>query len=361
MAIDAELRPLLRVPREAGTAEAAAARAALRTRLESLGYRVAEHRFAFAPAALNAFPLFGAGLGGLAVLLLPLLLLPSLPRWAALAVWLLGLAALGAFAWGLGLGGTPLGGGVREDANLVAVRPGGVVRRWIVAHVDTKAQGQSTAGRMVAIWVVVAASLAFTGLAGWRAAGPVPPVAVGIAAALAVVAGALAGRGRLRGRSPGARDNATGLVAALTAAAATRDPAVGFILTGAEEFGLVGARALAAARPELVRGCEVVNLDTLDDVGPLFVVHHDARGAALAAGIAPGLGGLGYELRRRRLPIGILVDSLPLARAGARAVTLGRLTWATLRRIHTSRDTDDGLAFETARRVGEALAALPPD
>ncbi|HEU4700765.1 MAG TPA: M28 family peptidase [Gemmatimonadales bacterium] len=357
--MDAELRALLRVPREAGTPEAAATRAALRARLEALGYAVTEHRFAFAPAALNAFPLFGAGLGWLAILLLPLLLLPPLAPWAALAVWLPGLLALGAFAWGLGLGHTPLWGRVREDATLVVRRPEATVRRWLVAHVDTKAQVQSTAGRMVAIWVVVAACVALTALAAWRLAGPVPLAAAAAGAALAIVAGALAGRGIRRGLSPGARDNATGLVAALAAAAATREPGVGLLLTGAEEFGLVGARALATALPELVRGTEVVNLDTLDDVGPLFLVHHDAPGAALAAALAPVLGGLGYELRRRRLPVGILVDSLPLARAGARAVTVGRLTWATLRRIHTPRDTDDGLAFETARRVGAALAALP--
>ena len=63
-------------------------------------------------------------------------------------------------------------------------------------------------------------------------------------AVLALLAGFLAGRGRLKGRSHGARDNGTGIVAAL-AAAATAIPVWAFSITGAEEFGLVGARVFA--------------------------------------------------------------------------------------------------------------------
>jgi Iap family predicted aminopeptidase len=54
--------------------------------------------------------------------------------------------------------------------------------------------------------------------------------------------------------------------------------------------------------------------------------------------------------------VGILTDSLPFARAGIPALTIGRLTWRTLRTIHTSRDTPDGLSLEAAVRVGRALA-----
>ena len=45
------------------------------------------------------------------------------------------------------------------------------------------------------------------------------------------------------------------------------------------------------------------------------------------------------------------MDSAPLARGGGVAVTLGRLTWATLRRIHTPADNPDGFSFETAEQV----------
>ena len=96
--------------------------------------------------------------------------------------------------------------------------------------------------------------------------------------------------------------------------------------------------------------------DTIDDEGLLFVVSHDPRGAALATALAARLGTVGLPVRTRRLPLGILVDSLPLARAGAAAVTVGRLTWRTLRVIHTPADVPEGLSLEAAERVGRALA-----
>jgi hypothetical protein len=199
--------------------------------------------------------------------------------------------------------------------------------------------------------------LALTGLAVWRGfAGAVPLGAAAVGAALALVAATLAGRGRLHGSSPGTRDNASGLVAVLLAAEAVDDPELGLLLPGAEEFGLVGARTFAAAFPERLRGTDVINLDTLDDEGRLYLVGHGAAGEVLAARLAPAMATTGLEVRPRRLPLGILVDGIPLARAGARAVTIGRLTWRTLRRIHTPRDAAEGFAFETATRVGAALA-----
>jgi len=352
------LAEVLAHPREAGTADAERARAQLEARLRALGYQVDHQRFAFPPSALNGFPVFGAGMGWLALLLLPLLTHRPLPAWAALTVLSAGLLALGVVAWGIGMGYTALGGGMREDANLVAVRPGVPVRRWIVAHLDTKAQGHSMAGRLVAVWALVAAGLLLLGLATARLWGTVPVAAAGAGAAAALVAGFLAGRGRLRGGTVGARDNGSGLVAAFAAAEAGLEPGTGVLITGAEEFGLVGARVFARDRAALLRGTEVVNLDTLDDEGPLFLVSHDAAGGAVAQRLQGQLEGLALPLRLRRLPLGIFVDSHPLAQGGAAAVTLGRLTWATLRRLHTVRDDAEGLAFDTALRVGRALARI---
>jgi hypothetical protein len=72
--------------------------------------------------------------------------------------------------------------------------------------------------------------------------------------------------------------------------------------------------------------------------------------------LAQRLGPLGLAVRTRRLPLGILVDSLPLARAGAAAVTVGRLTWRTLRVIHTPADVPDDLSLDAAEQVGRAIA-----
>jgi Zn-dependent M28 family amino/carboxypeptidase len=233
------------------------------------------------------------------------------------------------------------------------------VRRWIVAHLDSKAQGHSMAGRLAAVWVLVAAAVVLTLLAIARLQGALPIGAAGAGAGLAVLAGALAGRGRLKGTSLGARDNGSGVLAALTLAEALVDDETGILITGAEEFGLIGARAFAQRHAAELAGQPIINLDTLDDTGALVVVRHDGSGAALAAAVAGALAPVGLPVRARRLPLGILVDSLPLARAGAHAVTVARLDWSTLRRIHTAGDTADGLAFDTAERVGRALAATP--
>ena len=180
---------------------------------------------------------------------------------------------------------------------------------------------------------------------------------IALGTALALVAGTLAGRGRLRGRSQGARDNGSGIVAALTAAETTSDPKIGVLITAAEEFGLVGARVFARLGGGAA-GAEFVNLDTLDQEGTLYIVSHDARGERLARRLEPGLLRIGLPLRRRRLPLGIFVDSAPLARAGAASITIGRLTWNTLRRIHTPADTPDGLSLELAEQVGRTVAQI---
>jgi hypothetical protein len=340
--------------REAGTPEAERARGVVAGHLTALGYRVTPQRFRFHPSALLGLPIFGAGIGAAALLALPLLTLPTVPAVGALAVWVAMLAATTCLAAGVAAGWLTFGE-AREDANLIAVRSEAPIRRWIVAHLDTKAQGQSMAGRLVAVWVLAAAIAAGVALVVARLWGPIPLWLAAAGAALGVAAGALTGRGRLKGTSRGARDNGSGVVAALAFAEASSGDETGVLITGGEEFGLVGARVFTRVQGSL-KGIEVVNIDTIDDEGFLFVVSHDPRGAATAAALAARLGSLGLAVRTRRLPLGILVDSLPLARAGAAAVTVGRLTWRTLRVIHTPADVPDGLSLETAERVGRAIA-----
>jgi hypothetical protein len=340
--------------REAGTAEAEHVRDLVAEYLTSLGYRVSRQQFRFHPSALLGLPILGAGVGAAALLALPLLALPGVPGWGALVVWGLVLTATACLAGGVAAGWLTLGE-AREDANLVAVRGDAAPRRWIVAHLDTKAQAQSMAGRLVAVWVLIVAVACGTGLAIARLGAPLALWIAASNAVLAVVAGALAGRGRLRGTSRGARDNGSGVVAALACAEASDDDATGILITGAEEFGLVGARMFAQIQGRL-DGVTVINLDTIDAEGVLFVVRHEPLGLAAAEAVVKRLQPLGLPVRARRLPLGILVDSLPLARAGARAVTVGRLTWNTLRVIHTPADVPETLSLEVAERVGRALA-----
>ena len=186
MAIARAVAGALAEPREAGTEGAAEARRVLREHLESLGYTVEVHRFAFSPSSLNAFPIFGAGLGWLTLLEIPLLTLPQVPRAAALLVLGAGLAALALVVRGVALGWPDRAAALREDANLVAIPPGGIVTRWVVAHVDTKAQGHSMAGRLVAVWVCIAALVVLALVAVLRLSAPPPAPLVAGAAGLAL-------------------------------------------------------------------------------------------------------------------------------------------------------------------------------
>jgi hypothetical protein len=318
---------------------------------------VVTQQFSFAPASLRAFPVFGSGLTGLALILLPFLAIPRVPEWLALAVWVTGLLALGIIAAGIGLGWVSLGEPARQDANLIATRGSARPQRWIVAHLDSKAQAQSMAGRLIAVWVSTLAIVSLSVLSLVRLTGPVSHWWLALGAGVALAAGILAGRGRLEGKSLGARDNGTGMVAALAAAESSADPRVGILITGAEEFGLVGARVFARMTPNL-QDTEFVNLDTLDQEGRLYIVSHDAAGAHFARDLEPTLAEIRLPVQRRRLPLGIFVDSAPLAKTRARSVTIGRLTWKTLRCIHTAADTPDGLSLETAERVGKVVTRI---
>lgn len=310
--------------------------------------------FDFTPASLRGLPLFGALLGWLTLVQAPLLALPGVPPWGALACWVLGLVGGLPLVFAVGAGWLPLGAPPRRDANLVAVRPGARPRRWLMAHLDSKAQGHSMAGRLVAVWTAGLVLTGFSAAAVWRFTGALPLPVVILLSAAGLAGSAMAAQGGLRGTSPGARDNGSGIAAVLAAAGA--GPDIGLVITGAEEFGLAGARHLAASRPELFAGSEVVNLDTIDQEGPLLVVSHDARGRDAAHALGARLSRLGIPVRFPRLPLAIFVDSAPLARL-APAVTVSRLTWATLRIIHTTRDTAAGFSLDTAERVGLALSS----
>ncbi len=348
---------VLDAPREAGTPAAAHARRLVADHLRTLGYNVEEQPFTFFPSSLNALPMFGAGLGWLTLIQIPLVTVPGAPPWAALAAWVVGLGALAMLVRGTALGWSSLGGGVREDANLIATRGDAPVRRWIVAHLDTKAQGHSMAGRVVG--AVVALAGARRRSVRWPSSGSgdrcratrcrMPPYWRSSPAGSRRAAPCAApprGRGTT-GRACWPR---------WWRRSAAPPEGVGILITGAEEFGLVGARIFAREYgPQLV-GVEVINLDTIDDQGKLYVVSHDATGARWSGSVAGALAGVAPDLKERRQPLWAYVDSRPLSQTGAAALTVARLDWGTLRRMHTPRDTPAGMEFTTAEAVGRLVA-----
>lgn len=237
-----------------------------------------------------------------------------------------------------------------EGVNLIAVRPGARVETWLVAHYDSKGQPLSMAARLVAAALAVLGLLGLAGLALRALGGSLHPGALDAGLGAAGLAGLLllAVNG-VTDRSPGAVDNASGVIAALaTVDSLPSDAGVGVIFPDAEEYGLVGARELVRERAHLLADTAVVNLDGIDDRGaPIAFIH---RAGPLAGRVAEALG----ARRPRWLPV--LVDGMVLARAAREAVTVMRGDWRTARIVHSPRDTTERLALDGVREVARALA-----
>ena len=240
--------------------------------------------------------------------------------------------------------------------NLVATWGSEAPKVWLVAHVDGKSQPVPSLVRVAGVVLLVLAltvALAAAGLqlatlphrTAWWAA--VALTALGAPPVLASVVGA---------RSDGAVDNASGVAAVLAAAVAVRPESMfGVLLSSAEELGLAGARAWARD----VRRGTALNCDGVDDAGELTIMYSGAAPTPLietVAAIAPRLP------RVRRMPLGLLTDSVALSDRGWSAVTVSRGSLATLRRVHTPQDSlarlrGDGID-EVAALLARAVEAL---
>ncbi|MBI4544394.1 MAG: M28 family peptidase, partial [Gemmatimonadetes bacterium] len=249
-----------------------------------------------------------------------------------------------------------------RTANWLIYRPGSRPRYLVMAHRDSKAQP-------VSLWVraavTLAAALAAAALflsalltvidPAWGRS----PVTLGAAGM-----GALAALGMLLSwagnSSPGALDNASGLAALLGLARRERAHGdTGFLITDGEELGLAGARALAGRLPPVFG---VLNLDGLDDAGDFAIIERygwPRRGLAphLSAALLEAAASLGLPAARRPLPVGILVDHIPLMDAGTAAVTIMRGSARSLRRVHRPADRAERMSGAGAAAAVALVAA----
>ena len=226
--------------------------------------------------------------------------------------------------------------------NLIAERPSGrpTVRPsiWLVAHYDSKGQPISMAVRLIGFFALLA------GLVGLIVS-TIP------ALALLVVGLSIVLQNRVNDNSPGAVDNATALIAVfMTLDQLTPTTPVGVIFPDAEEFGLVGARALAADRADLFAESVVINLDGLDDVGaPIALLHRPgSTGVAVATAL--------HARRWRLLPV--VVDGIALARVARECVTILKGNWRTMRIVHRPEDTATRVRLDGAASVAAGLARV---
>lgn len=155
-------------------------------------------------------------------------------------------------------------------------------------------------------------------------------------------------------RSPGAVDNASGVISVLLAARAlAARPNVGVVITSGEELGLAGARAFVESHPTRAIA---VNCDTIEDGGEFRCMASGARGA-VAAAVRRAASRLAVNVPIRALLPGILADSVAFADAGWDSVTLSRGNIATLARVHTTSDTRERLNGTGIAKAARLLAA----
>ena len=224
-----------------------------------------------------------------------------------------------------------------DAITLIGVRPRTRITTWLVAHSDAKGQPLSMLARLGA------AALLVLGIAG---------VFVTPWLGLAAVAGfALLVSNRVTDRSPGAVDNATGLLTVLaTMDHLPADAPVGVIFTDAEELGLLGARALVRERPQLLAGTTVINFDGIDDHGPARVLRHKAGPISVALAHALGTN------PRRLFPV--IVDGRVLAQAAGECVTIMKGNWQTAAVVHRPSDAPERLTLEGVKQVASAVARV---
>lgn len=334
--------------------------------LRDAGFDVRLEPFTFSAVPGRYATPIGGVIGALAILGTAYTGLSSPIAWHAAVVLATGLGALTLFVHVM-LGDAVLDVPLARATswNLVATRGAAESPRvWLVAHLDSKSQPVPSAVRVAGIALLVAAIVvAVVTALGALLQPPAGLVRTGWWAATVLVgAGSPAVMASVVGHvSDGAVDNASGVASVLLAASRV-GPAVplGVLLSSAEELGLAGARAFVRARRHLTTPGLALNCDGVDDEGTMTIMYGGPRPESLITTMqrvatAP--------LRVRRLPVGLLTDSVAFVDRGWASVTVSRGGWHTLRRIHSRGDTLRalrGTGIESAAtllaRAAEALA-----
>ena len=168
-------------------------------------------------------------------------------------------------------------------------------------------------------------------------------------------------------RSPGGFDNASGVGVMLEVArvvmARDEKKSITFLATGAEEYGMCGAlRYIQKHADEHDRNrTYVINLDGLGvGNGVNLVTRYGMPPVRTTRKLAKMFWtsgeSLGVQVSERYLPIGVGLDSIPIASRGFETVTLtaGDVGSVALK-IHSKQDNTDRLNVESLQQVGELI------
>jgi hypothetical protein len=357
----AHLAVLARAPRAAGSASEHEARGYCARVLRDAGFDVAMEPFEYSQLPGRYGTPVGGAIAWITVAATSWLGAIGSPPFFVALVCFAGLAILGVWARHmLGDGVLTLPWHRATAANLVATRGANPPRVWLVAHLDSKSQPIPSLLRVVGV-VVLATALAITIAAVVLTLAGVPLRTLWWVGAAFAAMGAVPVLASVVGNdSDGALDNASGVATVLEAArSSTQDSPVGVLLPSAEELGLAGARAWGMARRENGEQGIAINCDGVDDGGALTIMYSGSPSLEIIDALRDAAD---ESVRVRRMPLGLLLDSVALTDTGWRAVTVSRGSLASLRRVHTRADSlgrlrGDGIQ-QTARVLARAAEAL---
>ncbi len=338
---------MLARPRMTGSPGAEAVEGELRRRFEALGYSIRDLPFHFSMTAGRFGVTKVAAVYTLGVFVAMLLLASEAATGALITLIATLVLMIGALGYMRRNGIEDLPWGRSEATNLWIQREGVRPRYVFMAHRDSKSQlvPLSLRGPVILLGVLAwIALLIFAFLSLARFVGTAPVLVAGFTGflcGLALVSSWAADY------SPGALDNASGLATLLGVAAREKDARdVAFLITDAEELGLAGARAIAHAMPPVFG---VINVDSIDDEGTFLIAERFGwprpKGLAphLAAALLASASALDLSAQRRDVPLGILLDHMPLVKGGTPALTVMRGTLGSLHRIHRPADSPENL------------------
>jgi hypothetical protein len=251
--------------------------------------------------------------------------------------------------------------GVKQDGNTAVL--------LFVAHYDSKSQVLPIAVRAVAY------GIAIVGLIGLTVATVIkvftlvwlPDYIVWSVAGITVFCLLLLQINLTQNRSPGGFDNASGVGVMLEVArvvmARGEKQSISFLAAGAEEYGMCGAlRYMQKHADEYSRNrTYIINLDGLGVGSAVNVITrygippvHTTR--TFVERFRTSGESLGITVLERYLPIGVGLDSIPIASHGFETVTLtaGDVGRVALK-IHSKQDRCDLLNMESLQQVGELI------
>ena len=238
-----------------------------------------------------------------------------------------------------------------------------------VAHYDSKSQVLPIAVRMVAYGVAIVGLIALTIVMLVKVIALVwlPNYIVWGITGMTSFCLLLLQINLTENRSPGGFDNASGVGVMLEVARVlmVRDAkkSVTFLATGAEEYGMCGAlRYIQAHADEYDReNTYVINLDGLGvgngvNLITRYGIPPIRTTRTLSNLFRASSEALGIRVSERYLPIGVGLDSIPIASRGFETVTLtSKGVGSVALKIHSKQDQSELLNAESLQQVGELI------